>query len=59
LTRKVSRLQTPTRLLHQRLETIDAMRGRIEQLQERNQQLDQEAESYVAMIQRGPLRERY
>ena len=30
--------------LHQRHETIDALRGRIEQLQERNQRLEEENE---------------
>jgi len=46
-------------LLHQRSNTIDELHGRIEQLQERNRRLDEEAECYVAMIQRGPLREQY
>ena len=46
-------------LLHQRSDTIDELHGRIEQLQERNRRLDEEAESYVAIIQRGPLRDRY
>jgi hypothetical protein len=32
-------------VLHQRLETIDELRGRIDQLREQNQRLDQEAES--------------
>jgi hypothetical protein len=33
--------------LHQRLESIDALRGRIEQLQERNRRLDEENEHLV------------
>jgi len=36
--------------LHQRHETIDALRGRIEQLQAQNQQLDQECEHWCQML---------
>ena len=36
--------------LHQRHETIDALRGRIEQLQAQNQQLDQECEHLVHLV---------
>jgi Mg2+ and Co2+ transporter CorA len=37
-------------LCHERTTRIDDQRGRIEQLQERNQQLDQEAEHYASML---------
>jgi chromosome segregation ATPase len=39
-----------TFLCHERMTRIDDQRGRIEQLQQRNQQLDQECESLVALV---------
>jgi predicted RNase H-like nuclease (RuvC/YqgF family) len=45
--------------LHQRHQTIDALNGKLEQARAQCRRLDEEAEGYVAMIQRGPLRERY
>jgi hypothetical protein len=38
------------RVLQHRLETIDAMRGRIEQLRDQNRRLDAEAERYAEMV---------
>ena len=46
-------------VLHQRLETIDALNGKLEAARAQCRRLDEEAECYVAMIQRGPLRDRY
>ena len=46
-------------VLHQRLETIDALNAKLEQARAQCRRLDEEAEWYAAMIQRGPLRERY
>jgi chromosome segregation ATPase len=43
--------------LQQRHETIDALNGKLEAARAQCRRLDEEAESYVAMIQRGPLRE--
>jgi chromosome segregation ATPase len=45
--------------LHQRHETIDALRGRIEQLQERNRQLDEETEWYAQMVAVAPAAKLY
>jgi hypothetical protein len=53
------RRQPSNLVLHQRLETIDALRGRIEQLQERNRQLDEEAERYALMIAAAPATKLY
>jgi len=45
--------------LHQRHETIDALNGKLEAARAQCRRLDEEAEWYAAMMQRGPLRERY
>jgi chromosome segregation ATPase len=45
--------------LQQRHETIDALNSKLEQARAQCRRLDEEAESYAAMVQRGPLRERY
>jgi multidrug resistance efflux pump len=45
--------------LHQRHETIDQLNAQLEQARAQCRRLDEEADGYVAMIQRGPLRERY
>jgi hypothetical protein len=45
--------------LKQRHETIDALNGKLEAARAQCRRLDEEAECYAAMIQRGPLRERY
>jgi hypothetical protein len=50
LTDKTGYAATLELVLHQRLETIDALRGRIEQLQERNQQLGAEADRLAEMV---------
>ena len=45
--------------LHQRHETIDALNGKLEAARAQCRRLDEEAEWYASMMQRGPLRERY
>ena len=40
--------------LHQRLETIDHLRGRIERLQQRNRRLDAEADRLAEMVRLSP-----
>ena len=45
--------------LHQRHETIDALNGKLEAARALCRKLDEEAECYAAMVQRGPLRDRY
>jgi hypothetical protein len=41
-------------LLHQRLETIDALHGRIDQLRDQNRKLEIEAEHYADMVRLLP-----
>ena len=41
-------------LLHQRLETIDALHGRIDQLRDQNKKLEIEAEHYADMVRLLP-----
>ena len=43
----------------QRNERIDQLQGQVEAARAQCRRLDEEAECYAAMIQRGPLRERY
>ena len=45
--------------LHQRHETIDALNGKLEAARAQCRRLDEEAEWYASMMQRGPLRDRY
>jgi hypothetical protein len=45
--------------LQQRHETIDALNGQLEAVRAQCRRLDEEAECYAAMLQRGPLREQY
>jgi len=45
--------------LHQRHQTIDALNGKLEAARAQCRRLDEEAEWYASMMQRGPLRERY
>ena len=41
-------------LLHQRLETIDALNGKLEQARAANHRLDQECERLVEMVRLSP-----
>jgi len=45
--------------LQQRNERIDQLQGQVEAARAMCRKLDEEAECYAAMVQRGPLRERY
>jgi len=45
--------------LQQRNERIDQLQGQVEAARAQCRRLDEEAEWYASMMQRGPLRERY
>ena len=45
--------------LQQRNERIDQLQGQVEAARALCRKLDEEAECYAAMVQRGPLRDRY
>jgi hypothetical protein len=59
LTHKAGYAATLELVVKQRSQTIDELAGKLEQARAQCRRLDEEAESYAAMVQRGPLRERY
>ena len=52
---KQSHLRRLKILVQQRSDVIDDLRGKLEQLQARNRQLDEEAERYAEMVRFGAL----